>query len=73
MAMSGFLIAFFCWRYRLQCIVIMQSLLRLLKLHKLAVRKLGLWGGGLTRCHGVLDHVLNLHRNVPFNEVQSHL
>ena len=53
MAMSGFLIAFFCWRYRLQCIVIMQSLLRLLKLHKLAVRKLGLWGGGsysVSRC-----------------------
>ena len=56
---------FLGWRRRLQCIVIMQSFLRLLKLRKLAVRKLDLMRGGLTRCHGVLDHELNLHRNIP--------
>ena len=55
-AMSGFLMAVSWWRHRLQCIVIMWSFLRLLKLHKLAVRKL---------CHNVLDHGLNLHRNIP--------
>ena len=37
----------------------MRSFLRLLKLHKLAVGKLS--RGGLTWCHGVLDHGLNLH------------
>ena len=31
------------------------------------VCKLGLSGGGRTRCHGVLDHGLNLHRNIPFS------
>ena len=46
MAMSGFLMAVSWWRHRLQCIVIVQSLLRLLKLHKLAIRKLDLWGVG---------------------------
>ena len=34
------------WRHRLQCIVIVQSFLRLLKLHKLAVGKLDLSRGG---------------------------
>ena len=48
----------------------MRSFLRLLKLHKLAVVKLDLlsWGG-LTQCHGVLDHGLNLRRNIPLREV----
>ena len=32
---------------------------------KLAVYKLDLSRVGLTRCHGVLDHGLNLHRNIP--------
>ena len=36
-ALSGFLMVVSCWRHRLQCIVIMQSFLRLLKLHKLVV------------------------------------
>ena len=53
------------WRHRLQCIVIVRSFLRLLKLHKLVVGKLDLSGGGLTRCQGVLDHGLNLRRNIP--------
>ena len=53
------------WRHKLQCIVIVQSFLRLLKLHKLAVGKLDLLRGGLTRCHGVLDHGLNLWWNIP--------
>ena len=48
-----------------QHIVIVQSFLRLLKLRKLAVGKLDLSMGGLTLCHGVLDHGLNLHRNIP--------
>ena len=47
-----------CWKLRLQCIVIIQSFLRLLKLHKLVVGKLDLSRGGLTLCHGVLDHGL---------------
>ena len=47
LAMSGFLMAVSCWRHRLQCVVVMRSLLRLLKLHKLAVGKLDLSRGGL--------------------------
>ena len=58
---------FLGWRHRLQCVVIMWSFLRLLKLHKLAVGKLDLWGG-FTRCHGVLDHGLNLNQNSPLRE-----
>ena len=46
----GLLMAVSCWRHRLQCIVIVQSFLRLLK---------------LTRCHGVSVHGLNLHQNIP--------
>ena len=54
-----------CWQYIQQCIVIVRSFLRLLK-PKLAVYKpWSLGGGGLTRCHGVLDHGLNLHRSIP--------
>ena len=34
---------------------------------KLAVCKLDLSRGGLTRSHGVLDHGLNLHWNIPLN------
>ena len=64
---SGFLMAGASWKHRLQCIVIMRSFLRLLKLHKLAVCKLDLSRGGLTQCHGVLDHGLFLHRNIPLN------
>ena len=56
-----------CWSHRLQCIVIVWSFLRLLKLHKLVVGKLDLTRGGLTRCHGALDHGLNLHQNIPLN------
>ena len=65
MAMSGFLMVVSWWRNRLQCIVIVRSFLRLLKLHKLAAGKLKLSSGGLARCHGVLDHGLNLCRNIP--------
>ena len=72
MAMSGFLMAVSWWRYRLQCIVIVRSFLRLLKLHKLAVGKLDLSSGGLTRCHSVLDHGLNLRWNIPFNAPLSY-
>ena len=46
MAMSGFLMAISRWRHRLQCIVIVRSFLRLVKIHKLAVGKLDLSGGG---------------------------
>ena len=65
MAVSGFLMAVSCWRHRLQCIVIVLSFLRLLKLHKLAVRKFDLSREVFTQCHGMLDHGLNLHRNIP--------
>ena len=64
-AMSRFLMGVSWWRHRLQCIVIVGSFLRLLKLHKLAVGKLDLSRGGLTQCHGMLDHGLNLCRNIP--------
>ena len=43
----------------------MGSFLRLLKLHKL-VGNLDL-SGGLTLCHSVLDHGLNLHWNIPLS------
>ena len=56
------------WRRILQRIVIVRSFLRLPKLHKIAVRKLDLLRGDLTRCHGVLDHGLNLHQNIPLKE-----
>ena len=65
MVMSDFLMPVSCWSHRLQCIVIVQSFLRLLKLHKIVVGKLDLSRGGLTRCQGVLDHGLNLHQNIP--------
>ena len=48
-----------------QCIVVVRSFLRMLKLHKLGVRKLYLSRGRRTWCHGVLDHGLNLHQNIP--------
>ena len=46
MAMSGFLMAVSSWNHLLQCIVIVLSFLRLLKLRKLAVCKLDLSRGG---------------------------
>ena len=61
---SGFLTVISWWRHGLQCIVVWQYFLRLLKLDKLAVGKHGLSRGGLTCCHGVLDHGLNLRPNV---------
>ena len=45
--------------------------LRLLKLHQLGVCKLDLSRGGLNRCHSVLDHGLNLHRNIPLSGWQE--
>ena len=50
----GFLMAIYTWTHLLQCIVFALSLLRMLKLRKLAVRKLYLLRGGLTLYHGVL-------------------
>ena len=68
--MSGFLMVSW-WRHRLQSI--MQSLLSLLKLHKLTVGKPDLSRGGLTLCHSVLDHGLNLHQNIPLiREIHIH-
>ena len=63
----GFLMAIYTWTHLLQCIVVVRSFLRMLKLCKLAVCKLYLSRGGPTWCHGVLDHGLNLHRNIPLN------
>ena len=54
---------FLGWRHRLQCIVIVQSFLRLLKLHKLAVGKLDLSRGDLT--YSVLHNRLNSPWNIP--------
>ena len=51
----------------------MRSFLRLLKLRKLAVHKLYLSRGGRTRCQGVLEHGLNLHRNIPLTSKPSRL
>ena len=49
------------------CIIMVRSFLRLLKLHKLTVCKLDLSGGSYSlSC--VLDHGLNLHRNLPLTE-----
>ena len=60
--MSGFV---FLLVGGIDCSVVVRSFLRLLKLHKLAVGKLDLSrGGGFTRCHGLLDHGLNLSRPV---------
>ena len=65
----GFLMVIYTWIHLLQCIVVVWSLLRMLKLRKLAVRKLYLSRGGRTRCQGVSDHGLNLHRNIPLNRL----
>ena len=58
------------WRHTLQWTVIMRSILRLLKLRKLVVCKTDLSRGGLTLCHGALDHGLNLHQMYAFNWVR---
>ena len=42
----GFLMAIYTWIHLLQCIVVVRSFLRILKLRKIAVHKLYLWGGG---------------------------
>ena len=60
-----FLMAIYTWTHLLQCIVAARSFLRMLKLRKLAVRKLYLPRGGPTWCHGVLEHGLNLHQTIP--------
>ena len=39
----------------------------MIKLHKLVVGKLDLLREGLTQCHGVFDHGLNLHWNIPLS------
>ena len=57
---SGFLVGGIDCSVLLSCVFF----LRLLKLHKLTVRKLDLSRGGLTLCHSVLDHGWNLRRNI---------
>ena len=61
----GFLMAISTLFHLLQCIVVVWSFLRMLKLRKLAVHKLYLSRGCRTQCQGVLEHGLNLHRNIP--------
>ena len=61
----GFLVVIYTWIHLLQCIVVVRLFLRMLKLCKLAVRKLYLSRGGHTWWQGVLEHGLNLHRNIP--------
>ena len=65
----GFLMAIYTWIHLLQCIVVVRLFLRMLKLHKLVVRKLYLSRRGHTLCQGVLDHGLNLHWNIPLNNL----
>ena len=62
---DAFLMAIYTWTHLLQCIVVVWSFLRMLKLLNLAVHKLYLSMGGRTWCQGVLHHGLNLHRNIP--------
>ena len=59
----------FWWRFigGLQYIVVVRSFLRMLRLRELAVCKLYLSRGGPSRCHVVLEHGLNLHRNIPLS------
>ena len=61
----GFLMAIYTWTHLQQCIVVVRSSLRMLKLRKLAVHKLYLSRVGRTPCQGVLEHGLNLHWNIP--------
>ena len=61
----GFLMVIYTWIHLLQCIVVVWSFLRMLKLRKLAVRKLYLSRGGRTRYQGVSDYGLNFYRNIP--------
>ena len=58
----GFLMVIYTWIHLLQCIVVVRSFLRMLKLRKLAVCKLYLSRGGHTWCQGVSSYGLNLHR-----------
>ena len=60
-------LAIYTWIHLLQCIVVVRLILRMLKLRKLAVRKLHLSRGGRTQCQVVLEHGLNLHQNIPLN------
>ena len=47
----------YTWTHLLQCIVVVWSSLRMLKLYLLR--------GGRTLCQGVWEHGLNLHQNIP--------
>ena len=67
----GFLMAIYTWTHLLQCIVVVRSFLRMLKLRKLVVHKLYLSRGGPTWCHGVLEHGLNLHWNIPLKQTEN--
>ena len=63
MAMSDFLLGVSWRRHRLQSIVIVQSFLRLLNLHKQSEDLIS--GGGVLLGVPVLDHGLNLCQNIP--------
>ena len=64
----GSLMAIYTWTLLLQRIVVVRSFLRMIKLRKLAVCKLYLSRWCRTRCQGVLDYGLNLHRNIPLSD-----
>ena len=51
---DAFLMAIYTWTHLLQCIVVVRSFLRMLKL-----RKLSLEAGAVLKCQGVLDYGLN--------------
>ena len=56
--------AVYTWTHLLQCIVVVRSFLRMLKLRKLAVY---LSRGGPTPCHIVLEHGLNTRISLLIN------
>ena len=66
----GFLVVVYSWIHLLQCIVVLRSFLRMVKLREQALCKLYLLREGPTWCHGVLEHGLNLY---PFKSGQYDL
>ena len=68
----GFLMVVYTWTHWLQTIAVVRLFLRLQKLRKLAVCKLYLSRGSPTWCHGMLEHGLNLHQNIPLSPATDH-
>ena len=67
----GFLVAVYSWIHLLQCIDVVQSFLRMLKLHEIALCKLYLLRGSYSVSQCV--RTLNLDRNIPLNFQHSNV